>query len=107
MNEELLKILKKLPKPFLNELIYQLMVDGNISYHELMDMHVQNLERMMKGETDAYFRLKAKVVHLMNDYKKNMPDNINDLKLYLYNEGQLNLSEKDIEELNKWKVDKL
>ena len=107
MNEELLKVLKSLPKPFLNELIYQLMIDGNISYHELMDMHVQNLERMMKGEIGAYFRLKAKVVHLMYDYKKNMTDNINDLKLYLYNEGQLNLSGKDIEELNKWKENQL
>ena len=81
MNEELLKILKKLPKPFLNELVYQLMVDGNISYHELMDMHVQNLERMIKGETDAYFRLKAKVVHLMNDYKKMTSNSISTMKV--------------------------
>ena len=103
MNEYLLKTLKQLPKPFLNDLIYQLMVDGCVTYHELMDMHIQNLKRMEKAETEAYFRLQAKVVHLWCDYKKNIPDNINDIKLHLYNEGRINLSEHDIEELSKWK----
>ena len=107
MNEELLKVLKNLPKPFLTALIYKLMVDGNISYHELMDMHIKNLERMAKGETEAYFRLQAKVVNLWCDYKKNIPDNLNDIKLHLYNEGRINLSKYDIEELNKWKENRL
>lgn len=104
---ELLKTLKQLPSPILNALIYQLMVDGKITYHELMDMHIQNLKRMEKAETEAYFRLQAKVVHLWCDHKKNIPDNLNDIKLHLYNEGRVSLSKEDIEKLNRWKENRI
>lgn len=108
MNEEektidkiVVEYLKTLPQPLLHIIIYELMVDGVINYHELMDMHIQNLERLKKGETEAYFRLQAKVIDIWCDKKKNVFKNIQACMQHLYDEGRINTTQQKID--NYWK----
>ena len=89
--------LKQLPKEVLNVVVYNLMVDGCISYHELMDMHIKNLKRMEKAETEAYIRLQAKVVKLYCDKKKNRSQNIKDIIQLLFDEGRINTTQERID----------
>lgn len=95
--DEIQKYLETLPKEALHIIIYNLMVNGKVSYHELMDMHVQNLERMRRGETEAYFRLQSKVTDLWCDHKKNIPKNIQAIMQHLYDEGRINTTQERID----------
>ena len=97
MVEHVVKTLKSLPKPLLHAAIYQLMTEGVISYHELMDMHVQNLERMAKGETEAYFRLQKEVTSLFHCRKKDRSQNIRSIMQLLYDEGRINTTQEKID----------
>lgn len=97
MEEKVLAVLKQIPKEVLRVCIYRLMEDGDISYHELMDMHINNLERMRRGETEAYFRLQAEVTKLAYGYKKDRSRNIKDILQLLYNEGRINITQEKID----------
>lgn len=46
-------------------------------------------------------KLRSEVIHVYTDHKKNMAENINNIIRNAYNEGWVNLSEKDLEKLNK------
>lgn len=99
--EKVLEYIKGLPKDILHRLVYELMIEGKINYHELMDMHIQNLERMRKGETEAYFRLQACVLEMWCDCKKNLPKNLKKAVRLLMDEGRVNITEEKFE---KYKV---
>lgn len=95
--EAILEYLKTQPKEVLHSLIYDLMVDGKVSYHELMDLHIMNLERLKKGETEAYFRLQSKIVTMWADRKKNLRKNLKDTMQLLYDEGRVNITQDKID----------
>lgn len=99
--EQLLEYLKRLPKDILHRLVYELMVDNKISYHELMDMHIQNMERLRKGETEAYFRLQAKVMTMWCDTKKNLQKNLKETIKLLMDEGRVSITQ---EKFDKYKA---
>lgn len=99
--EQLLEYLKRLPKDILHRLVYELMMDGKISYHELMDLHIQNMERLRKGETEAYFRLQAKVMTMWCDTKKNLQKNLKETIKLLMDEGRVNITQ---EKFDKYKA---
>lgn len=103
LEQAVIEYLKKLNPLSLHAIIYGLMVEGKISYHELMDMHIQNLERMKKGETEAYFRLQAQVVNLWCDHKKNIPKNVQSIMQLLKDEGRVNLTQEKIDKYYKEK----
>ena len=100
MIEPILKTLKSLPKQILHAVIYQLMTEEFISYHELVDMHINNLERMRKGETEAYFRLQREVTSLFYCKKKERPQNIKNILQLLYDEGRINTTQEIIDKFN-------
>lgn len=56
--DAIVEYLKSIPKDLLLSIVYQLMVDGKLSYHELMDLHIQNMERMQKNLKEAIQLLK-------------------------------------------------
>lgn len=101
--QAIVKYLKNLPPLSLHLIVYTLMQEGAISYHELMDMHIQNLERMKKGETEAYFRLQAQVVNLWCDHKKNIPKNVQSIMQLLKDEGRVNITQEKIDKYYKEK----
>lgn len=95
--EEIVKYLETLPTMLLHSIVYDLMVKGKLSYHELMDMHIKNLERMRRGETEAYFKLQAEVTKLAYGCKKDRSSNIKDILQLLYDEGRLNTTQEKID----------
>lgn len=97
MIKELAEYLEKLPKEILHECIYELMVRDKISYHELTDLHILNLERMRKGETEAYFRLQSKVIDMWVDKKKNLRENLKSTIQLLKDEGRVNITQEQID----------
>ena len=101
--DAIVEYLKSIPKDLLLCVVYQLMVDGKLSYHELMDLHVQNIERMQKGETEAYFRLQSKVVNMLADHKKNLQKNLKDAIQLLKDEGRVNITQERIDKYFKEK----
>lgn len=88
---------EKIPKEILLACIYELMVRDKISYHELSDLHIRNLERMRKGETEAYFRLQSKVIDMWVDKKKNLRENLKRTIQLLKDEGRINITQEKID----------
>lgn len=99
--DAIVEYLKSLPKDFLLSIVYQLMVDGKLSYHELMDLHIQNIERMRRGESEAYFRLQAKVVNMWADKTKNLKKNLKETIQLLKDEGRVNITQDRIDKYCK------
>lgn len=96
MNEILIQ-LQKLPKGQLLPIIFQLMCDGNISYHELTEMHVARLELLRKGQDEHYGVLKRKIIETFADSKKNYDKNIKNTMHYLLDCGEVNLTHGQID----------
>ena len=99
--DEIIKILKSLPKQILLLIIYQLMREGKITYHELTDLHIKHLEELEKGMSDNYFKLQGEVFHLWNDTKKNRDSNLKAIMHRLVDEGRLNMNHEQIDK--RWK----
>lgn len=89
--------LLQLPKEVLNAIVYRLMCEGKISYHEIMDMHIKNLKRMAQTESDAYLRLQNAVSPLFYDFKKNRSSNIKKIYQLLRDEGRITTPQERID----------
>lgn len=69
--DEILKTLKSLPKELLEWIIFQLMLDGKIEYHDLTEMHIKHLDALKRGQSEHYDKLRAMIVSMHCDAKKN------------------------------------
>lgn len=94
--DNIIEYLKSLPKQILLLIVYNLMRDGKITYHEMMDLHIKHLEELEKGMSDNYFKLQGEIVSLWNDYKKNRDKNLKDIMHRLVDEGRLNMNHEQI-----------
>lgn len=52
--EEILKLLKTMPKEYLQFVILELMKDQKISYEDITQAYVQYLDMLRKGQSEAY-----------------------------------------------------
>lgn len=95
--EEIIKYLETLPKEALTYIVYELMVKGKLSYSDITTLHIQNMERLTKAESEAYFRLQAEVVKLACGNKKDRGKNIKDILQLLYDEGRINMTQEKID----------
>lgn len=94
--DNIIEYLKSLPKQLLLLIVYKLMRDGKITYHEMMDLHIKHLEELEKGTSDNYFKLQGEIVSLWNDSKKNRDKNLKDIMHRLVDEGRLNMNHEQI-----------
>lgn len=94
--DNIIEYLKSLPKQILLLIVYNLMRDGKITYHEMMDLHIKHLEELEKGMSDNYFKLQGEIFSLWNDYKKNRDKNLKDIMHRLVDEGRLNMNHEQI-----------
>lgn len=99
--DNIIEYLKQLPKQILLLIVYKLMREGKITYHELMDLHIKNLEELGKGTSDNYFKLQGEVVNLWYDSKKNRDSNLKAIMHRLVDEGRLNMNHEQIDK--RWK----
>ncbi len=94
---DILKYLKTLPRELLLMIVYELMRDGNITYHELMDMHVQHLKELERGTSEKYMELQSKVLGMWGDHKSNYGKNLKSIMHYLLDEGRVNMTHEQID----------
>lgn len=95
--DDIVIYLKSLPKELLLLIVYRLMQDGNITYHELIDMHVQHLKELEQGTSDKLMELQSKVMLMWADKKCNYGKNLKDIMHYLCDEGRVNLTHEQID----------
>ena len=95
--EELLKLLKTLPKEYLQVIILELMKEHKISYEDITKTYVQYLDMLRKGQSEAYMELQSKVVTMWSGNKKDRDKNLKDIMHYLLDKGRINTTHEAID----------
>ena len=95
--EEILKLLKTLPKEYLHVIILELMKDQKISYEDITKSYVEYLDMLRKGQSEAYQELQYKVVELWSGTKKDRDQKLKDIMHYLLDKGRINTTHEDID----------
>lgn len=96
---KILEVLKQYPKEMVLSIIYQLIMSKTITFADITEIHIEHLEQLERAESEKLMKLRSEVIHVYTDHKKNMSENINNIIRNAYNEGWVNLSEKDLEKL--------
>ena len=95
--EEILKLLKTLPKEYLQVIILELMKDQKISYEDITQVYVEYLNMLRKGQSEAYLELQSKVVTMWSGTKKDRDKKLKDIMHYLLDKGRINTTHEDID----------
>lgn len=95
--EDLLKLLKTLPKEYLQVIILELMKDQIISYEDITKSYVEYLDMLHKGQSEAYMELQSKVVTMWSGNKKDRDKKLKEIMHYLLDKGRINTTHEDID----------
>lgn len=95
--EEILALLRRIRKEVLEMIIYQLMTEGKITYHDITALHIRHLEAMRKGESENFSKLRGEVYHLYSDAKKNRDKNIKAIMHRFVDEGWVAMTHEQID----------
>lgn len=95
--EEILKLLKTLPKEFLAAIILELMISEKVSYEDITKVYVEYLDVLRKGQSEAYQELQYKVVDMWSGAKKDRDKKLNDIMHYLLDKGRINTTHEKID----------
>lgn len=95
--EDLLKLLKTLPKEYIQVIILELMKDQKISYEDITHAYVEYLNMLRKGQSEAYFELQSKVVAMWSGKKKDQDKALKDIMHYLLDKGRINTTHEKID----------
>ena len=95
--EEILKLLKTLPKEYLQAIILELMKDQKISYEDITQAYVEYLDMLRKGASEKYLTLQSKVVSMWAGNVKDRKDKLKDAMHWLLDNGSINTTHEDIE----------
>lgn len=99
--EEIIKVLKSLPKEFLQAIILELMKDNKLSFTDIAETHVKYLEMLRKGQSEKLMHLRSKVIALWCGTKKSLPESLTALITEGMNEGWVNITQEQIDK-SKW-----
>lgn len=99
--DDLLKILKSLPKETLKYLIYELMVSDCISFAEIATEHVKMLEALRRSDTEEMLQLRYKISDLWCGNKKDVSKKLVAYMQEFKDRGWINLSQEQIDN-SKW-----
>jgi hypothetical protein len=95
--EEILKVLKALPKEYLQVIILKLMKDQTISYEDITEAYVEYLDMLRKGQSEAYRELQNKIMTMWYGKKQDRDKNLKDIMHYLLDEGRINTTHEAID----------
>lgn len=95
--DNLIDQLKALPREILKLIIFDLMREGKVTFHELAEMQAQHLEELRRGATVEYHKLVGKIVGMYCDKKSNRAQNIKDIMHYLKDKGMVNVTHEEID----------
>ena len=94
---EILKVLKALPKEYLQVIILELMKDQKISYEDITKSYVEYLDMLRKGQSEAYQELQSKIVTMWSGKKKDQDKKLKDIMHYLLDKGRINTTHEKID----------
>lgn len=94
--EELLKLLKTLPKEYLQVVILELMKDQKISYEEITQAYVEYLNMPRKGTSEKFLTLQSKIVAMWVGNVKDRKEKLKDVMHWLLDNGSINTTHEDI-----------
>lgn len=95
--EEIIKVLKSLPKEYLQAIILDLMISECVSYEDITKVYVEYLDMLRKGQSEAYLELQSKVVAMWSGAKKDRDKNLKDIMHYLLDKGRINTTHEKID----------
>lgn len=95
--EEIIKVLKSLPKEFLHAIILELMKSECLSYEDITKAYVDYLDMLRKGQSEAYLELQSKVVTMWCGKKKDRDKALKDIMHGLLDKGRINTTHDEID----------
>ena len=94
--EEILKVLKALPKEYLQVIILELMKDQKISYEDITQAYVEYLDMLRKGQSEKFLTLQSKIVSMWTGNIKDRRDKLKDVMHWLLDNGSINTTHEKI-----------
>lgn len=95
--DNLIKRLKALPREVLKAIIFSLMREDKVSFHELAEMQSQYLEELQRGATEQCQKIVSMIINLHCDKKKNQDKNLKEIMHYLRDKGMVNVTHEQID----------
>lgn len=95
--EELLKLLKTLPKEYIQVIIFELMKDQTISYEDITQAYVEYLNMLRKGQSEKFLTLQSKIVAMWVGNVKDRKEKMKDVMHWLLDNGSINTTHEDID----------
>lgn len=95
--EDLLKLLKTLPKEYLQVIILELMKDQTISYEDITQVYVEYLDMLRKGTSEKFLTLQSKMVSMYTGNVKDRKDKLKDAMHWLLDNGSINTTHEEID----------
>ena len=95
--EEILKLLKNLPKEYLQVIILELMKDQKISYEDITQSYVEYLDMLRKCKSEKFLTLQSKIVSMYTGNVKDRKDKLKDAMHWLLDNGSINTTHEDID----------
>ena len=95
--EEILKLLKTLPKEYLQVIILELMKDQKISYEDITQAYIEYLNMLRKGTSEKFLTLQSKMVSMWTGNVKDRKDKLKDAMHWLLDNGSINTTHEAID----------
>lgn len=95
--EEIIKVLKSLPKEYLQVIILELMKDQKISYEDITQAYVEYLDMLRKGQSEKFLTLQSKIVSMWTGNIKDRRDKLKDVMHWLLDNGSINTTHEKID----------
>lgn len=95
--EDWVKHLKQLPKQWVLDIFYHLLLDGKITFAELTEMHTKHLEDLKRGATEEMMNLRSRIISLWCSKKKDRDNELKEIMHYLVDKGQVNMTHQQID----------
>lgn len=95
--DNLIEQLKALPRDILKLIIFSLMREDKVSFHELAEMQAQYLEELQRGATEQCQKIVSMIINLHCDKKKNQGQNLKEIMHYLRDKGMVNITHEEID----------
>lgn len=95
--DNLIALLKELPREVLKQIIFSLMREDKVSFHELAEMQAQYLEALHRGATEQCQKIIGMIVNMHCDKKKNQEKNLKEIMHYLSDKGMVNVTHEQID----------
>ena len=94
---QIAETLEKLPKDYALMVVFKLMADNHITLADIVNEHIDHLEKMRKVENEKMMGLQSRVVEMWCGHKKDWRENLKKCIRYLKDLGRINITDEQID----------